>query len=148
MTHYIFTVSRRQMTVSFHQWTLNPCFPPPLTTTTIHWPDFCICAPIILSRSCASHPMALRSYHSGERNLTARGTKWMCACLKLPWMNTHSCNHNESWHELFIWWHSNLEAKWPLLSLLPCLVSTVWIWKGQSLKPVSVFSLLYCVWFG
>lgn len=114
-----------------------------------HWWDFCTRAPIILSWTRGSQPVAVRNSHcNGPVTWLHAAPNGRALALKRPCTETHSHNHNETWHGLLAGWHSNLEASWPLLSLLPRLVSTVWLWKGHSLEPVSVsffFSLVLCV---
>lgn len=104
-----------------------------------HWWDFCTRAPIILSWTWESQPVAVRNSRcNGLVTWLHAAPNGRALALKRPCTETHSHNHNETWHGLLAGWHSNLEASWPLLSLLPRLVSTVWLWKGHSLEPVSV----------
>lgn len=123
---------KKEMMWTLNRWSATWGSPP-------HWRDFCTCAPIILSWTWESQPVAVRNSHcNGPVTWLHAAANGRALALKRPCTETHSHNHKETWHGLLAGWHSNLEASWPLLSLLPRLVSTVWLWKGHSLEPVSV----------
>lgn len=112
-----------------------------------------------LLRSCSNHSLLdLRVPAVGREelplwrtsHLTARCAQRMCAS---PGAALHGHSLAQPQPDLARaarWVAQQSGASWPLLSLLPCLVSTVWLWKGHSPEPVSVsflvlFFFLCCV---